>query len=131
VARFKEIDQRKRQRRLKRGGGRVVSEADLAAELGTPCPLDRLDTATLLYQTVQKEPTPEFAAMVAEEYTRRLDELHDPELLRIAELKLAGYTHPEIAKEIGRSLRTTTLRIEKIRKIWTSAIQKRKPASHS
>jgi len=123
VARFKASDQRKLQQRLKRGGGHVVSEADLTAELDTPCPLDRLDTTTLIYQTVQEEPTPEFAAIVAEEYARRLDKLDDPGLRRIAELKLAGYTNQEIADEIGRSLRTTSLRIEKIRKIWGSATE--------
>ncbi len=123
VARFKASDQQKRQRRQKRGGGRVVSEAELAAELDTPCPLDRIDTTTLISQTVQEEPTPEFAAIVAEEYARRLERLGDPGLRRIAELKLAGYTNQEIADEIGRSLRTTLLRIEKIRTIWGSATQ--------
>jgi DNA-directed RNA polymerase specialized sigma24 family protein len=123
VARLKTIDQRKRQRRLKRGGGHVVSEADLATELDTHCPLDHLDTTTLIYQTVQDEPTPEFAAMVAEEYAHRLEKLGDPGLRRIAELKLAGYTNQEIAREIGHSLRTTSLRIKKIRKIWEASRQ--------
>ena len=121
VARLKTIDQRKRQRRLKRGGGHVLAEADLAADLDTHCPLDQIDTTTLIYQTVQDEPTPEFAAIVAEEYALRLDSLGDPELRRVAELKLAGYSNQEIAHEIGHSLRTTTLRITKIRKIWEAS----------
>jgi DNA-directed RNA polymerase specialized sigma24 family protein len=121
TARFKMLDQRKQQLRLKRGDGKVVSEVDLAADLDAPHPLDRIDTTTLIYQTVQDEPTPEFAAMVAEEYARRLESLDDSKLRRIAELKLACFTNQEIADEIGCSLRTTSLRIQKIRKIWASA----------
>jgi DNA-directed RNA polymerase specialized sigma24 family protein len=121
VARCKVLDQRKQEGRVKRGGGKVVTEADLAAEDDAARPLDQLDPTALIYQTARGEPTPEFAALVAEEYARRLDELGDPELRRIAELKLACFTDQEVAEAIGRSLRTTTLRLEKIRKLWTPA----------
>jgi len=124
VARYKVLDQQKQQRRMKRGGGKVVSEVDLAAALDESYPFDRVDTTSLIYQSVQQEPTPEFAAMVAEEYARRLDGLGDARLRKIAELKLACFTNQEIANEIGCSLRTTSLRIQKIRKIWESVQEK-------
>lgn len=121
VARCKVLDQRKHEAREKRGGGKVVSEADLAADDDAARPLDQLDPTAVIYQTARGEPTPEFAALVAEEYARRMDQLGDPELCRIAELKLACFTNQEIAQAIGRSLRTTTLRLEKIHKLWAPA----------
>ena len=121
VARCKVRDQRKYEAREKRGGGKVVSEADLAADDDAARPLDQLDPTAVIYQTARGEPTPEFAALVAEEYARRMDQLGDPELCRIAELKLACFTNQEIAQAIGRSLRTTTLRLEKIRTLWAAA----------
>ena len=56
--------------------------------------------------------------MVAEEYVRRLDELGDDTLRRIAELKLACHSNEEIRQQLGCSLRTVTLKLELIRKIW-------------
>jgi hypothetical protein len=85
-------------------------------EMGNP--LDRI---------IGSEPSPEFAAMVAEEYLRRLDELGDQNLRRIAELKLACCTNEEIRQQIGCSLRSVTLKLELIRKIW----QKRRDTSIS
>ena len=70
-------------------------------------PLDRI---------IGSEPSPEFAAMVAEDYRRRLDELGDETLRRIAELKLACYSNEEIRQQLGCSLRTVTLRLELIRR---------------
>jgi hypothetical protein len=93
-----------------RGGG-VVRASDLVAGGGGDGrnPLDRFLGAG---------PSPEFAAGVAEEYRRRLDTLKDPALRVIAERKLAGFTNEEIARELGVSLRTVTLKLELIRKRW-------------
>ena len=56
----KASDLLRRQRRLKRGGGRVAPEADVAGPEGD-----------LLDHLAGTSPTPEFAALVAEEYRRR------------------------------------------------------------
>ena len=56
--------------------------------------------------------------MVAEEYRRRLETLEEPALRLIAERKLACHTNQEIARELGVSLRTVTLKLELIRKRW-------------
>jgi len=84
----KAIDQLRRERRLKRGGGQVYGEAELDhSERGSGAlGLDRL---------VSPEPSPEFAAMVVEEFHRLLERLGDDELRRIATWKLEGLTVDE------------------------------------
>jgi DNA-directed RNA polymerase specialized sigma24 family protein len=102
-------DQHRAEQRQKRGGGKVLNETDLIAGEDEGNALDRI---------IGSEPSPEFAAMVAEEYRRRLDELGDETLRRIATLKLACYSNEEIRQQLGCSLRTVTLRLELIRKKW-------------
>jgi DNA-directed RNA polymerase specialized sigma24 family protein len=107
----KAVDRHRQERRQKRGGGDVLRESDLLANGGEDGrnPLERL---------VGSEPSPEFAAMVAEEYRRRIESLEEPALRLIAERKLACSTNQEIAQELGVSLRTVTLKLELIRKRW-------------
>jgi DNA-directed RNA polymerase specialized sigma24 family protein len=100
-----------REHRQKRGGGQVVVETDLR---GTDP--DGADAG--LEQVVGAEPTPEFAAMVAEECRRLLDILDDDDLRRIALWKLEGYTNEEIRRNLGCSLRKVTLELALIRKLW-------------
>lgn len=94
---------RAREATLKRGGGRVVLEADLASSDG-PQPLDRLFGAI---STAQCD------AICAE-----LIEQLDPELRQIALLRLAGYQNTEIRDLIGCSLRSVERRLHWIRAIW-------------
>jgi DNA-directed RNA polymerase specialized sigma24 family protein len=103
--------QARRQRRQKRGGGHVLREADLLA----PDP-DGGDAG--LEQVVGAEPTPEFAAMVAEECRRLIDALGDEDLRRIALWKMEGYTNEEIRQHLGCSPRTVTLKLALIRTLW-------------
>ena len=63
------------------------------------------------------EPTPEFAAQVAEEYERLLNFLDDDQRA-IAVAKLEGLTNPEIAARLDRSLRTVERKLQLIRGIW-------------
>jgi DNA-directed RNA polymerase specialized sigma24 family protein len=65
IARRKVIDELRRQGRAKNGGGRLVSEADLAGADDELRALDGLDPAALLYHTICQEPTPELAAIMA------------------------------------------------------------------
>jgi DNA-directed RNA polymerase specialized sigma24 family protein len=101
----KAIDQAQRQRRQKRGGGRQGGVANLDRE-----PFDLI---------ADGEPTPEFAAMVAEECRRRLDGLRDDTLRRIALGKMEGYTHEEIAEQLGLGLRSVVRKLDLIRKAWS------------
>jgi DNA-directed RNA polymerase specialized sigma24 family protein len=64
------------------------------------------------------DPTPEFAAIVAEEFQHLLDSLGDDAIRRIAMWRLEGYTKDEIAKKLQCSPRTVAYKVEFIRKTW-------------
>ena len=107
----KALDQAERQRRQKRGGGRVRNEADLAG--------GRKDASEFRFeQFIGEEPTPEFAALVVEEYRNRLEVLDDDSLRRIATWKLEGYTNDEIADRLGCARRTVANKLKLIRLKW-------------
>ena len=65
-----------------------------------------------------EEPSPEFAAMVADNCDALLNRLEDERLVQIAQLKMQGYTNDEIAKRINRSRPTVERRLKLIREIW-------------
>jgi DNA-directed RNA polymerase specialized sigma24 family protein len=109
----KAIDRHRGENRQKRGEGRVLNERDMIAR-GTA----DADGANPLDRIIGSEPSPDFAAMVAEEYMRGLDALGDQKLREIAELKLACFSNEEIRQRVGCSLRTVTLKLELIRKKW-------------
>jgi DNA-directed RNA polymerase specialized sigma24 family protein len=99
----KAIDLRQHEARKKRGGG--------AAPVGDE---------ELLDQVVGREPTPEFAAQVAEECQRLLDGLDDPELRQIALWKMEGDTNEDIAARLGVVLRTVERKLHLIRAlVWS------------
>jgi DNA-directed RNA polymerase specialized sigma24 family protein len=75
-----------------------------------------------LEQVVGREPTPEFAAQVAEECQRLLGRLGDPELRSVALWKMEGYTNEEIAQKLGRSDRTVERKLRLIRKAWEEEV---------
>lgn len=105
-----------RQRRLKRGGGRVVEEAMLRGARHDS-PFDP-SSAPGLEMVAGDEPSPEFAAMVAEEYQRLLDALEDDGLRQVAVSRMEGYTCDEIAVQLGCARRTVARRLDLIRKTW-------------
>jgi DNA-directed RNA polymerase specialized sigma24 family protein len=98
-----------RRTRQKRGGGQhIVEESALA---GDDAGLDVI---------VGSDPTPEFAAMVAEEYRRLLDALGDDSLRQVALDRMEGYTNDEIAERLGCARRTVARRLDLIRKTWAA-----------
>jgi DNA-directed RNA polymerase specialized sigma24 family protein len=106
----KALDLLERQGQLKRGGGRLRGESAL---------LDPADPSNGgIEQIVADEPTPEFAAEVAEECQRLLDKLGDDELRTIAVGKMEGYTNEEIAERFHLALATVERRLRLIRKLW-------------
>jgi len=110
----KTADQIERARSLKRGGGRLLDEAALDG----PDPERR---GGGLDQLPGPDPTPEFAAMVAEQYQHLLDLLGDETLRSIAVWKLEGYTVKEIAQRLDRSERMVAYKLELIRLRWEEA----------
>ncbi|WP_435008998.1 ECF-type sigma factor [Tundrisphaera lichenicola] len=105
----KATDQRKRQGRLKRGGGRVLRGHDRPDD-------DR--PGDFLGRITEDRPGPELAAMLAEEYQRRLDSLPDGSLRSVARLRLEGYSNDEIAEALGCARRTVARKLEMVREAW-------------
>jgi DNA-directed RNA polymerase specialized sigma24 family protein len=100
----------RRELRQKRGGGQIRLASDMADS-------DCDDDDDLLAKAVGSEPTPEFAAMVAEEYRRLLERLGDDVLRRVAVLRTEGYTTDEIADQLGCARRTVARQLALIRRI--------------
>ncbi|CAN5845885.1 ECF-type sigma factor [soil metagenome] len=88
------------------------------SRLDAPAP-DRDDLAGFeVDQLADGGPTPEFAAMVAEQYRRLLEALGDDGLRQVALWRMEGLTTDEIAEQLGCARRTVARRLELIRKIW-------------
>jgi DNA-directed RNA polymerase specialized sigma24 family protein len=100
----------RRQLRQKRGGGQVRPASNLVG-----CVSD--DEDDVLAKAIGSEPTPEFAAMVAEEYRRLLDRLADDVLRKVAILRMEGHTTDEIGAQLGCARRTVARQLALIRRI--------------
>jgi DNA-directed RNA polymerase specialized sigma24 family protein len=101
-----------RECRQKRGGGRVQSESALARSeesTGVEAGLEHI---------AGSEPTPEFAAQVADQCRHLLGLLADDELRSIALWKMEGYTNAEIAEKLGYVTVTIQRRLRVIRSLW-------------
>jgi DNA-directed RNA polymerase specialized sigma24 family protein len=103
-----------RRRALKRGGAwnRVDPGHDGSEDAS-------LAGDGFLSRLVACEPTPEFAAMVAEETGRLLGRLGDEQLRKIALDRMEGYTTDEIAARLGCARRTVARRLDLIRQLWS------------
>ncbi len=103
--------------RQKRGGGLVRP----ASELANPADGDGDgNDDDILAQAVGSEPTPEFAAMVAEECRHLLDGLDDDVLRKVAVLRMEGYTTDAVAEQLGCARRTVARQLALIRRILTA-----------
>ncbi|MBV8611765.1 MAG: RNA polymerase subunit sigma-70 [Singulisphaera sp.] len=106
----KVIDHTRRERRHRRGGGQVVGEATLGgSDPGAGVGLDQL---------AGEGPTPDFAALVADECRQRLAGLRDEALRRIALRRMEGYSNEQIAAQMGCSRRSVQRKLRLIRKAW-------------
>jgi DNA-directed RNA polymerase specialized sigma24 family protein len=74
-------------------------------------------------EIIGREPTPEFAAEVAEECQRLLDLLGDETLRSVAVWKMEGYTVEEIAARLNVVPRTVERRLAIIRAQWAEENQ--------
>ena len=103
----------RREQAEKRGGGKVRGESAVLGPQGSG--------SRGLGQVAGAEPTPEFAAQMAEDFAQRLAMLGEqPQLKQIACDKMAGYTNTEIAQRLGCSVRSVERQLNLIRKLWTS-----------
>jgi DNA-directed RNA polymerase specialized sigma24 family protein len=76
--------------------------------------------APALEDVIGREPSPEFAAQMAEECHALLAGLGDHELQTVAVWKMEGYTNEEIAERLGCVPRTVERKVRVIRSIWSS-----------
>jgi DNA-directed RNA polymerase specialized sigma24 family protein len=106
----KAIDLVRHERRRKRGGA-------IQKECAFPGPEDSATGERGLEQIASNEPTPEFAAQVAEQCQRLMGTLSD-ELRSIALWKMEGYTNAEIAAQSGCAISTVERRLRLIRTVW-------------
>jgi RNA polymerase sigma factor (sigma-70 family) len=106
----KAIDLQHREQRQRVGGSKVRGESAFAAP--------RDSEAAGIEQVVGPEPSPEFAAQVAENFQRLLDKLPDEELRAIAVWKMESRTNEEVAARLGCAVPTVERRLRVIRKCW-------------
>ena len=105
----KAIDARAHQNCKKRGGGNVRGESVWRGAPG------QADQDVGIEQVIGQEPTPEFAALVAEETRRLLEALETDEVRAVALYKMEGFTNLQIAAELGCTERTVERRLSIIR----------------
>ncbi len=109
ITAHKAVDLLRHEHRLKRGG--PPPEASAAAADGA------------VEQLIGREPTPEFAAQVAEEFQGRLDQLGDDVLRSVALWKMEGYTVEEIAARLDCVPRTVERKLHAIRELWGEDVE--------
>jgi DNA-directed RNA polymerase specialized sigma24 family protein len=100
----KALDLKQYEHRQKRGGG--------TAHRAVP-------DAPSLEDIISKEPTPEFAAQVAEACQHLIDRLEDPALRSIASWKMEGYSTEQIAARLHCVPRTIERKLKLIRSYWS------------
>jgi RNA polymerase sigma factor (sigma-70 family) len=106
------VDLRRHENRQRRGGGQIQHDA-IDNRSGS------VDDGSPINQVPDGTPTPEFAAMMADECRRLLDQLSDAGLRTIALAKMEGLGNAEIAAQLGCSERTVERRLSLIRDKWT------------
>jgi DNA-directed RNA polymerase specialized sigma24 family protein len=105
---------RRQETRQKRGGR--AAHDDVSRPTTSPEGEPSLD------QLLGREPTPAFAAQMAEESQRLLGSLGDTELESVALWKMEGFTNQEIAGKLACGLRSVERKLRLIRTIWAQEI---------
>lgn len=125
----KSVDLIRGENRQKRGGPGQAAPARTAPELAE---IENSSVSSIrpipvpLSDIISREPTPEFAAEMTEQLhilLARLDSTGDPDLQRIALLKLDGYNTSEIAERIGCAKRTIERKTNLIERLWKRDIE--------
>lgn len=105
----KAVDLIRHENRVKRGGtGQADADDDRLVQI-------RLD------EIFAREPSPEFAAQIAEQFTllmQQLDAANDPQLHELALLKMEGHKNEEIAEQLSCTRRTIERKIRIIAAMW-------------
>ena len=81
------------------------------------------DDLSVVSTLPSREPTPEFAAEVAEMSENLYSILPEPDLRQLVTLKLEGYTNEEAADQMKVTRRTVQRKLERIRRLWLESIE--------
>ena len=112
----KAFDRVRDEGRLKRGGGAVFAQSALGSAMDGGPPESEFDWF------VSRGPTPEAAALVAEECRRLLDLLQTEELRTVAIWKMEGYTNEEVAAKLDCAPSTVERKLQRIRARWQEEV---------
>jgi DNA-directed RNA polymerase specialized sigma24 family protein len=82
------------------------------------------DAPNLFRDLISREPDPQSAARVVEEYKRLLGLLPDDSLRKVAAWTLERYTNKEIAARLPCALSTVEFKLRRIRRIWETEIER-------
>jgi DNA-directed RNA polymerase specialized sigma24 family protein len=116
ITAHKALDLVRHEGRQKRGGGAVLDEAALVDPVCGDAEVSGLE------QILGREPSPEFALQVREEFQRLLQCLGDDTLRAVALWKMEGYSNDEIAARLGRAPRTVARKLRRIRTLWSQEV---------
>jgi RNA polymerase sigma factor (sigma-70 family) len=107
----KSVDLIRENNRQKRGGGSKGS--------GDGAKMTTHESS--LSDLISREPTPEFAAQISDNLQhllKALDATGDPDLRRIAILKMDGYSNQDIAESVGCVRRSVERKLQLIAGLW-------------
>ena len=108
---------RRRELALKRGGGQIRGESAFGQHDSDGSQKPGLDQAAC------REPTPAFAAEMAQQLRHLLDRLSNDAQRQIVVGKLEGQTNEELAEKLGVSLRTVERKLSIIRDKWSGDLE--------
>lgn len=103
----------------RRNANQTLSESMLQSSDGS--------RVSLLHSLPTHEPTPAFAAEVADMSEYLKSKLPEPDLQKIVLLKLEGHTNEDVAELMNITRRTVQRKLERIRRIWLESADLPKP----
>lgn len=130
ITAHKAVDLIRYHNRQKRGGtGQPASDSSSSAQSGQAQNAGKASgrtgrsrrsdsTAIEFEDIISQEPTPEFAAQIADEFNSLLARLEDDTLQSVALWKLEGFTNEEIAEKLDCVPRTVERKLQLIRTLW-------------
>lgn len=125
ITAHKAVDLIRYNNRQKRGGtGQATIDNGISVGNQVESSLHQSDkpnsgSATLEFEEIIcQEPTPEFAAQIADEFNSLLARLEDETLQSVALWKLEGFTNEEIAEKLACVPRTVERKLQLIRTLW-------------
>lgn len=118
ITAHKSVDWIRHENRRKRGGGDAPSDGRE--------PEATAASALSLSDFISREPSPEFAVQLTEQFERlltRLDATGDDDLRQIALMKLEGSTNSQIADHLRCARRTVERKLQLVERLWGKDMQ--------